>query len=182
MYRFVRESAFRQFCIDGLDTYLIEFIDRYGDVNDHLRRTNDFSDAGKDLTVVDMQTYIDAQTAVHLFDDLHQFQFAEQAVRTDDIYVALVELAVTSFLRTVRTPYRLYLETLEGKTDLLAVLHHVTCKRNGQVVTQTFLRRQCRFLTAVLNTEEQFIAFLSVLTHEGGEVLHGRRLYLLEAV
>ena len=53
--------------------------------------------------------------------------------------VALVELTVTSFLRTVGTPYGLYLITFERECYIVAVLHHITGKRNGQVVTQSFL-------------------------------------------
>ena len=101
-----------------------------------------------------MQTHVDAETAIDFFHDLNQFQLADEAVRTDDIDVALIELAVASFLRTVCTPYRLNLEAFERKTEFLAVLNHITRKRNGQVVTQTFLRNQCGFFTTVLNAEE----------------------------
>ena len=82
-----------------------------------------------------MQAYADAETTVHLFHDLYQFEFAQQTVRTDHIDVTLVELTIASFLRTVGTPNGLDLKALEGKTDLLAVLHHITGKRNGQVIT-----------------------------------------------
>ena len=62
------------------------------------------------------------------------------------------------------------------------MLHHVAGKRHRQVITQTFLRRKSGFFTAVLDTEEQFVAFLSVLAHQRREVLHRRRLDLLKSV
>ena len=127
-----------------------------------------------------MQANADTQTAIHFFNDLDQFEFAKKAVRTNHIDVALVELAISSFLRSVSPPNGLDLKALEGKNDLLTMLHHVPCKRYGEVITQSFLRSECCFLSAVLNTEKQFVAFLAVLTHEGGEVLHRRRLYLLK--
>ena len=129
-----------------------------------------------------MQAHVDTQTAIYFFHNLNQLQLAEQAVRTDDIHVTLVELAIAAFLRTVSTPYRLNLVALEGETELLAVLHDIARKGNGQVITQTFLRCQRRFLAAVLNTEKEFVAFLAVLTHQRADVLHRRRLDLLEAV
>ena len=129
-----------------------------------------------------MQTYADSETAIDFLYNLYQLQLPDETVTTDHIDVALVELTVTSFLRTIRTPNRLDLKTLKRKSNLLAVLHHVARKRNGQVVTQTFLRCQCGFLTAVLDTEEQFVALLTVLTHQRADVLHRRRLNLLEAV
>ena len=129
-----------------------------------------------------MQTYINTQPAIDFFDDLNQLQFADQAVTADHIHVALVELAIAAFLRTVGTPYRLDLETLERETDFFAVLHYVPCERNGQVISQTFLRRQRRFLAAVLDPEQQFVAFLAVFAHQRTDILHCRSLDLLEAI
>ena len=53
------QSAFNQFGIDGFYADLIEFVDRYGDVNHLIRRTDDLGDAGEYLAVVDMQTHAD---------------------------------------------------------------------------------------------------------------------------
>ena len=129
-----------------------------------------------------MEADVDAQTTVYFFYNLDEFQFADQAIATNDVYVTLIELAVTSFLRTISTPDRLDLKTLERERYLLAMLHHITCKRNGEVISQTFLRSKSCFLSAVLNTEEELIAFLSIFAHEGGEVFHCRCLYLLKAI
>ena len=94
----------------------------------------------------------------------------------------LIELAVTSFLGPVCTPNRLNLKTLEREGYLLTMLHYIACKRNSEIITETFLRSKSCFLSAVLNTEKEFISFLSVFAHEGGEVLHCRCLYLLKAI
>ena len=62
------------------------------------------------------------------------------------------------------------------------MLHHIACERHGEVVAQTLLGRFGSLGAAVLNAEQQFVAFLAVLAHQGREVLHSRSLYLLEAV
>ena len=129
-----------------------------------------------------MQAHTDAETAIDLLYDLDELQLTNETVRTNDIHIALIELAVTSFLRTVGTPNGLNLEAFEGKRELFAVLYHVTRKRNGQVITKTFLRRKRGFLSAVLDAEKEFVAFLSVLTHEGTDVLHCGSLYLLKTI
>ena len=179
---FIAQPALFEFVVNGFYADLIEFVDCYSDVHYLIRRTDDFGDTGKDLTVVNMQAHTDAETAIDLLYDLDKFQLTEQAVRTNDIHVALIELAVTSFLRTVGTPDGLNLETFEGERELFAVLYHVTRERNGQVVTQTFLRCKRGFLAAVLDAEKELVAFLSVLTHEGTDVLHCGSLYLLKTI
>ena len=146
-----------------------------------------------------MQRNANTETAIHLRYYLDELHLAEQGVGTYHIHVALIELAVATFLRTVSTPYGLYLITFEGELNLLAVLHHEACKRHGEVIAQPFLAdlggqgangglveclvRDSAFPVArIEDLEEQFVALLAVLTHEGGEVLHGGGLYLLKAI
>ena len=88
-----------------------------------------------------MQTYVYTQAAIYFLHNLDQFDLGKQTVCSHHIHVALVELAVAAFLRTIGTPHRLNLIALEGELYRIPVLHHVARKRNGQVVTQTFLRR-----------------------------------------
>ena len=114
-----------------------------------------------------MQTDADTQTAIDLLHDLDEFEFSYKTITSNHIHIALIELAVTSFLRTVGTPDGLDLESFEGKTDLLAVLHHVAGKRNRKVVTQPLLGSQRSFLTAILDAEEQLVALFAVLAHQG---------------
>ena len=60
------------------------------------------------------------------------------------------------------------------------MLYHITRKRNGKVITQSFLWRQIGFLSAVLDAEKQFVAFLAILAHQRADILHRRGFYLLK--
>jgi hypothetical protein len=51
----------------------------------------------------------------HIIEELHQFHFAHQALASDHIRIALVELAVSALLRFISTPHGLDLVALEGK-------------------------------------------------------------------
>ena len=75
----------------------------------------------------------------HLVHNLDQFHLIDQGIRTHNVAITLVELPVTSLLRTIGTPNRLDLVTFERKTDLITMLYHVTGERNGQIITQAFL-------------------------------------------
>ena len=111
----------------------------------------------------------------------------------------MIKLAVATFLRTVRTPYRLYLETPERERDLVLMLHHVTRERNRQVIPQAlfahfrsnlaavqrtifvlviFNVNAAERITAVKDTEKQFVALVAIFSEKGGKVLHGRSLDL----
>ena len=69
-----------------------------------------------------------------LIHNLDQFDFVHQRIGTYHISVTLIKFAVTSFLRTVSTPYRLYLVTLERESDIITVLHTINgTKGTGQV-------------------------------------------------
>src|SRR5690606_35548367 len=86
-----------------------------------------------------LDQHTDIKPTIHLINNLNQLHFIEQTVTTNNINVALVKLAVTSLLRPVSTPYRLYLITLEREGDLALVLYHKTGKGNCQVIAQTLL-------------------------------------------
>ena len=79
------------------------------------------------------------------------------------------------------------------------MLYHITGKRYGQVVTQSFLTQTSRQfvrvrlaqffrrysgkkIAGVQYFEKQFVSLLAVFAHQRGEVLHGRRLDLLETI
>ena len=130
---------------------------------------------------------------------MDKFHLVEQAVRAHHIGITLIEFAITAFLRTVGSPHGLYLITAEGKRKFLAVLHHIAGEGHGQVVAQAFLAQlggqssrgallqsACRYVaqevTAVQNLEEQFVALFAILAHQHTQILHGRSLYLLEAI
>ena len=79
------------------------------------------------------------------------------------------------------------------------MLHHKTGEGDGEVVTQSFLAELggesgcgggfvvgggdgAGEVAAVENFEEEFVAFLTIFAHQGGEVLHGGGFDLAEAV
>ena len=67
----------------------------------------------------------------------------------------MVELSITAFLRTVGAPYRLDLEPLERKGDLVLVLNYETRKWNCKVIAETFFadfERQCLAVVSVFST------------------------------
>ena len=130
---------------------------------------------------------------------MHQFHLGQQRVCAHYVGIALVELAIASLLRTVGSPYGLYLITAEGHGQFLAVLHHVAREGHSQVVAEALLAEACsqvagcalgqfpladaaQEVAAVQYLEEQFVALLAVLAHQRAEVLHCGRLYLLETI
>ena len=188
-----------QLFVHIVDTNLVQFVDSYGDINDALGLTDDFGYACEYLAVVDMQRNANTETAIDLCYYLNKLHLAEQGVRTYYIHVALIELAVATFLRTVSTPYGLNLIAFEGELNFLTMLHYEARKWHSQVIAQTFLADlggqgadsglvECLVgdsafpITRIENLEEQLVAFLAVLTHQRREVLHGGGLYLLKAI
>ena len=78
-----------------------------------------------------------------LVHDLDQLHLVDQGIGTHHITITLIELPITTLLRAIRTPNGLDLVALEREADLIAMLHHETCERHGQVITQTFLTGFC---------------------------------------
>ena len=141
----------------------------------------------QNLAVVEFEHDIYAQPAEHLLYNLYEFDLAQQRTAADDIHVALVKLPVTSFLRSVGTPYGLHLIAFERKHYFALMLNHVTGERHRKVVAQSLFaylcgkscRRTCGLgayrrseIARIENLEKQFVALLSVLAHKGGEILH----------
>ena len=135
----------------------------------------------------------------HLVYDLHQLHFIEQAVGANHVGITLIELSVSTFLRTVGTPHGLNLIALKRHLQFLAVLHHETSKRHCQIVAKSFLTElssqvsnvvflqfsRSRFaheIARIENFEEKFVALFAIFAHQRGKVLHGWRLNLTEAI
>ena len=196
---FVGKTGGGEFFVDLVETDLVEFVDGHGDVDNLIGRTDHFGNAGEDFAVVDLDGDTDAEAGEDFVDNLHEFDLIEERIGADNVGIALVELAITAFLRTVSTPYGLDLVALEGEGEFLAVLHHETGEGDGEVVTQSFLAELggeggcgggfvvgggdgAGEVAAVENFEEEFVAFLTIFAHQGGEVLHGGGFDLAEAV
>ena len=111
----------------------------------------------------------------------------------------MIELAIAAFLWAVGTPNGLNLIAFERHLQFLAVLHDIAGKRNGQVVAQSFLaklgrksRRRGFFIiccadrtgevAAVEDFEKEFVALLSIFSHQGGEVFHCGGFNLAETI
>ena len=133
-----------------------------------------------------------------MVDELYEFHLVYQRVVADDVGIALVELAVTSFLGTVGTPYGLYLVSLEREYQLFAVHDYITCERHGEVITESFLAELgCQLgciaaqqflvgylaevVARVLYLEKKLVTLFAIFAHQCREVLHCGSLYLLEA-
>ena len=177
-YRAVGQALFAHFVLHCIQADLVQFI--YGDCDVHhlVRRSADLGEAGQDLPVIDLKRHSDIQQAENLIHYLHQFQLVQLGLGPYHVHVALVELAVAALLGTVRTPYRLDLETLEGEGNLVLMLHHEAGKGHCEVVAQALLGGLVGLFSAVLYAEQEFVALVAVFAEEGGESLHRGGFYL----
>ena len=194
-----RQTGSQQFFVNLVETNLVEFVDSHGDVHDFVGSSEHFCNTGEEFAVVDFDGNTDAKAREHFVNDLHQLHLVEERVATHHVSIALIEFAIASFLRTVGAPNGLNLETLEGKLEFFAVLHHIACKGHSEVIAQAFLtklssksssgvsfillggNRACE-VSAVENFEEQFVAFFSIFSHQGGEVFHRRGFDLRKTI
>ena len=85
----------------------------------------------------------DAKGGKHGVNHLHEVNFAQQRVCTDNIGIALVEFAVAPALGTVGTPDGLHLEASEGQGDFFAMHDNVARKGHGEVVAQPLFAKLC---------------------------------------
>ncbi len=192
-YRLLANAFVPQFRIDVVQTDFVHLVDGNGDIRQLFRVSDVLGDARQDFPVIEQQTHTDIQTAVHFVHDLNQFHFVQQGVAADHIHVALVKLPVTSLLWPVGAPHRLNLIAFERKGQLVLVLYHEPGERHGQVVSQSFFGnpigqfqavffKQLVFryvsdeISGVQNLEQQFVAFVPVFAHQGGQILHRRSL------
>ena len=113
---------------DSLAPDFVELVQRHAEVGDLIDVAENLGDAAEDLAVVDFHHDIDAEGAEHLIGDFHQFGLIEQGVAADDIDIALVELAITAFLRTVGAPHRLNLIAFKRQLQLVSVHDDKSCE------------------------------------------------------
>lgn len=96
-----------------LSSYLVQFVNRYGNVHYLIGLTDNLGNAAQYLAVVDFNAYTDAEARKYGIDYLHQFHFIQQGIAAHHIGITLIELTITPLLRTVGAPHRLNLVTLE---------------------------------------------------------------------
>ncbi len=58
------------------------------------------------LTVVNLDTNTNTEAGEYSIDNLHQFHLVQQGITAYHISIALIELTIASFLRTVGAPHR----------------------------------------------------------------------------
>ena len=174
----------KKFLVDLVQSYLVQLVYGNGDVHYLIRLTDDIGYTGENLAVVYLQAHTDAKTCEHGVHNLHQFHLVQQRVTAHHIGIALIELAIAALLRTVGTPYGLYLIATERHLQLLAVLNHIACKGHGEVVAQALLGQLrgkaaqsvvCPLLgtdvrtevSAIQNLEQELVSLLAILAHQG---------------
>ncbi len=192
------QSFLPHFRLYLLETDLVQLVDRHRDVYDLVRKAADLCQTGQHLAVVDLNEYPNSQQAEHPIHDLHEFQFIDLRFAADHIDIALVEFPVPALLRTVGTPDRLYLESLERKGDVILMHHHVAGERHGQIVPEPFLANPLgnrsavharggtilleihpgEAVTGIQHPEQQFIALVSVLAQQRGKIFQSGRFDL----
>src|SRR6056297_2606729 len=101
--------------------------------------SDDFRNPRKYFSVVDFDGgTFQSQIGKDSILQLDKFQFLKQRIGTHNIGITLIKLTETSFLRTVGTPHRLNLISLERKIYLVLVHYHITGKGHSKVVTEGF--------------------------------------------
>ena len=172
-----------QLFINSINANLVKFVDCYSNVDNLISLAYSLSNTSKNLTVVNLNSYAYSKTCEYSVNNLHQLHFVEQRIRAYDIGIALIEFAIATLLRAVSTPYWLYLITLERQLNLITMLNNVACKRNCQIIAQTFLAKFCckmkritlhklivrefgEIIARIEHFEEQLVALLAILAHQ----------------
>ena len=106
--------------------------------------TDRFGYAVQYFTVIYLECYSNAEPLENFGDDLDQIDLAEQAAAADHVDVALIELAVSPFLRPVGPPNGLDLVTLEREGYFSLMLYDIAGQRDGQVIPQPLFAQPCR--------------------------------------
>ena len=178
-----RNALRQQLRIHIVQSNFVHLVDGHRYIDYAIGLAHQFGDTGQNFAVVQFHHYRYFERLERLVNHLDQFGLVQQRIAAHHIGIALIELAITSFLRTVGAPHRLNLIAFERKRQLVAMLHHITCKRHRQVVTQTFfgdLRRQfdtvaCQQLVVgqprckiarVQHFEQQFVALFAIFAHQ----------------
>ena len=199
VHAFLGNACCKEFLVDLVQTYLVQLVNSHGDIHYLVGLTNDVGNAGEYLAVVNLEAHTDTELGKYGVHNLHQLHLVQERITAHHIGIALIELAITSLLRTVGTPYGLNLIATEGHLQFLAVLHHIACKGHGQVIAQSLLGElrgqttngivrpllSCDVRTEIATIqylEQELVALFAILAHQGGEVLHGWGFYLLKAI
>ena len=148
--RLSSKTLLHHLCLNCLETDLVDLVDCNCDVNHLVWETADLCHTCEYLAVVDLHTYVHIEESEHAVNDLHELKLIELRCRADHVNITLIELSVTALLRTVSTPNRLDLESLERECDVVLMLNHETCERHCEVIAKTLLAHLERKRLAVI--------------------------------
>ena len=114
------------------------------------------------------------------------------AGRADDVDIALKELTVAPFGRSVGAVDGLHLVAFEEARQLAAILGDDARQRHGQVVAHAGIadavlggavsQRALQLFATLEDAEDELVALVAILAEQRGQPLHGRRLQRLEAI
>ena len=190
-YGIVAQTLAAQLLVYLVESHLVELVDGYGNIDNLIGSTYDFGDTGKNFAVVEFDSYANVEAAEYIVDDVQQLHLVEQRVGADDVAVALIELTVATLLRAVGAPHGLYLVTLEGECEFVAVHNNIASKGHSEVISQSLLAQAgCQAGSVALaqlgifdtrkevarveNFEKEFITFFAIFSHQGLQCLHCR--------
>ena len=142
-YSLVADAVGTQLLVDIVESNLVELVYGNRDVHYLVSLAYSLSQSCEYLAVIDFDADVYSKTGENGVDNLHQLNLVEERVRAYHVGVTLVELTVTALLRTVSTPYGLYLITLEWQLQLVTVHDDIPCERNSKVVAQSLLAKAC---------------------------------------
>ena len=135
-------AALKKLLSDAFLSYLVKLVNSHGNIGYPLLFSRNICNACKYLAVIDPDCHPYLQFAENAVNDLYKLKLVKKRVAADDINIALKKLPVSSLLRLVGPPYRLYLVSPERKGDLITMLNHEPCKGNSKVIPQSFLTNQ----------------------------------------
>src|SRR5690606_9720201 len=124
----------QQLFFDTIHSDFIKLVDRHRHRHQQLGLIQYLGDARKNLPVIEFDSEIlQPQEGKGFMVDEYKFCLIEEAFRTDNVDVALVEFAVAAALRAVSTPDRLNLKALKRQHDLVLVHDNVAGERHGKI-------------------------------------------------
>jgi len=171
----------------------VGLVDRNGPLSEPIAYAQMVGHSGKDAAVVDQNPELGhLERSQRFMKQAHEFQFAQDSSRTDDVGIALHKFLVPAFAGSVSPPDGLHLITLERHGNLVPVHGHKAGKGHSEIIPQRLLAdlKAQRFAVSgvqgvvlslaqkvpvVQDFENQLIAFLAILPRQGRQGLHRRR-------
>ena len=138
-YRLGIRALLKKLVLYAVRTDLIELIDRNtGAVEFRFSKAAGNEQTPQNATVVDLNgKAADADRKQSLRRGRDQLDLTVGRFAAENVDIALLELAESSLLGALRTPYTVDLDTLHREHQLTLVIGVIAAKRKGQVIAQT---------------------------------------------